>query len=120
MYHNSIVGLIDLFIPYLLENLVCAEDAARIGRQQVENIEFNRSQLDLLIVNCYFVVILVDHKSFNRNLIFRCLDYAALGVQLGIAAQLGFHPGCQFQRIKRLHHIVIRSGSQSQSFIQIR
>ena len=120
MYHNSIVGLIDLFIPYLLENLVCAEDAARIGRQQVENIEFNGSQLDLLVVDRHLVIVLVDHQPLNRNLVLRGLYHAALGIQLGVAAQLGFHAGRQLQRVKRLHHIVVRSCSKSQNLIQIR
>ena len=44
----------------------------------------------------------------------------AVGIQLGITAQLGFHPGSQLQRIKWLYYIVICPCSQSQNLIQIR
>ena len=49
MYHDRIVGLIYLFVPHLLEYLIRAEHAARIGRQKIEDIEFDGRQPRMVI-----------------------------------------------------------------------
>ena len=67
MYHDRVVGLIYLFVPHLLEYLIRAEHAARIGRQKIEDIEFDGRQLDLFPVNGHFMVVFVDNQSADGN-----------------------------------------------------
>ena len=52
MYHNRVVRLIEFFMPDALENFVCTEHAARVGGQQIQNIKFDRCQLDAFSVAC--------------------------------------------------------------------
>ena len=77
MYHDRVVGLIYLFIPHPLEYLVGAEYLARVGSQQVQDIELNGCELDFLIVHNHFMVILVNGHSLY--------GYLVVGLFLGSA-----------------------------------
>ena len=80
MYHNGIVGLVDLFIPHLFKDLIRAEHTSGIGGEQVQDIEFNRRQLDFFAVNDHPVIVLVDGKAADCDLVLHILPRVAVGV----------------------------------------
>ena len=55
MYHDRIIGLIYLFIPYPLKNLICTEYLSRVGGQKIKNVKFNRRQRQFFIIIDTFV-----------------------------------------------------------------
>ena len=63
MYHNRVVRLIEFFMPDALENFVCTEHTARVGGQQIQNIKFNRCQLDAFSVADNLMGYLVDFQT---------------------------------------------------------
>ena len=80
MYHNGVVGLIDLLVPDLLKDLIRAEHLARIGSQEIQDVKFNRGQLDFFIVHRYFMIVFVDRKATDADLILHGLMYIAVRV----------------------------------------
>ena len=63
------------------------------------------------------MVILIDDHPLDGNLIVGLVLGSAVGIRLGIAAQMGFDPGRQFQRVKRFRHVVVGSRSQSHNLV---
>ena len=80
MYHNGVVGLIDLLVPDLLKDLIRAEHLARIGSQEIQDVKFNRGQLDFFIVHRYFMIVFIDRKATDADLILHGLMYIAVRV----------------------------------------
>ena len=80
MYHDGIVCLVYFFVPHLLKDFIRAEHAARIRREKVQDIELDRSQLDLLPVHDDLVVVFVDRESADRDLVLCRLSGIAVRV----------------------------------------
>ena len=58
MYHDGIVCLVYFFVPHFLKDFIRAEHAARIRREKVQDIELDRSQLDLLPVTLWLSLLI--------------------------------------------------------------
>ena len=80
MYHNRVICLVDFLIPHLLKDFIGAEDPPRIGCQQIQDVKFDRRQLDLLAVHRHFMIIFVDRESLDRDLIFNLVSCTALRI----------------------------------------
>ena len=80
MYHNRVVCLIHLLVPDLLKNLVGAEYFAWIRCQQIQDVELDRGQLNLLVVDRYLMVVLVDGEAADADLVFDRLVNTAVRV----------------------------------------
>ena len=80
MYHDRIIGLVYLLIPYLFKDLVGAEHPAWIGGQEIKDIELDGRQLDLLAVDNDLVVIFIDGESTDRDLVLCRFSGAAVRI----------------------------------------
>lgn len=114
---NRIVGADRLLIPDFLVNLINGEYFSCIPDEKQQDIVFDGSQFNQFSIHRNFLVFIVDQETSA----FKDMS-ARLGIhiaKLRIAAKLGFHPGYQFQRIKRLCYVIVRTDIQSQDFIGV-
>ena len=107
MYHNRVVRLIEFFMPDALENFVCTEHAARVGGQQIQNIKFDRCQLDAFSVADNLMGYLVDFQMLSGNHFLALVRLRR--IQFAIAAELGFYTRHQLPRIERFCHVIVCS-----------
>ena len=80
MYHYRVVGFIYLLIPNTLKDLIRTEYLSGIGCQKVQNIKFNGSELNLLIIHHHLVIVLVDDHSLDGDLIIGLVLGRAVGI----------------------------------------
>ena len=80
MYHNSVVGFIDLLIPDLLKDFIRAEHLARVGGQKIKDVKLDRGQLDFFIVHRHLVVVFIDRKASDADLVLYGLMHIAVRV----------------------------------------
>ena len=80
MYHDRVVGLINLLIPHTFKNLIRAEYLTRIGSQKIQDVKFNGGELNLLIIHHHLVIVLVDDHSLDGDLIIGLVLGRAVGI----------------------------------------
>ena len=81
MYHNGVVGLIDLLIPDLLKDFIRAEHLARVGGQKIKDVKLDRgSASDFFIVHRHLVIVFIDRKASDADLVLYGLMHIAVRV----------------------------------------
>ena len=106
MDSHSIVSAVRFFLPNLLVDLFNGEnlsphaspETAKCGSQW-------ESFFTLFAIHSHLLFLIVDPKP--ASLIYMDVFLRRHGSKAGIAAQLGFDPGHQFQRVKRFCYIVV-------------
>ena len=109
----------DLFIPYPLEYLVGAEHPIPVGRQQIQNIKFNRRKGNLLPVLLYHMGGLIDRKVLNLDLFLLIRCRFLLRLDRCVTLHLGLHPRQKLQRMERFCQIIVGPCSESHDLIHI-
>ena len=116
VYRHSVVRSDGIFVPNTLIDLVNGEDTALVFNQKQQNTVLNGSQLHRLPVHSHLPGVIVDHKSPHL------VQGLALRVQTAkgsVPAQIGLHPGGQFQGVKGFGDIVIRPNVQPQNLVRV-
>ena len=80
MYHNGVVCLVHLLIPDLLKDFIRAEHLARVGGQKIKDVKLDRGQLDFFIVHRHLVVVFIDRKASDADLVLYGLMHIAVRV----------------------------------------
>ena len=110
VYCHCIIRSDRILIPDALINLVDRKYFSLILHQQQKNVILDRGKLHHFAIHRHFLQIVIDAQTANCiNTVtgFCCIS------KLRIAAELGFHPCHQFQRIERFLHIIVRPDIQS-------
>ncbi len=98
--------------PNAIEQRVSGPGAAGLGREQFENLKFERREIDAIAVADHFVTPFVDHQIAN-------LDPFAVGFGHDTAAapQQRFDAIFELARTERLRQIVVRAGFEPGDFV---
>ncbi|MNN86134.1 hypothetical protein D3C81_2035060 [compost metagenome] len=88
--------------------------------QQIQNAEFDGRQLQRIAIHRRGMRLFINRKRGDPDdMLLRRLRRNLRLRGVGRAAKQRFHASDQLQRIKRLHHIIIRSGHQPGNLIHI-
>ena len=118
MNHHRIVGFINLFMPHLFKNFICAEHLSGIGCQKMQDIKFYGRKFDTFPVHKHLMGFPVNDQVSQFDHL-RLFFLFPCRIQIPVTAKLGFYSGHKLQRIKGFRHIIVRAGGQSHDFVQI-
>ena len=63
MYGHGVVGSDGFLVPYLLVDFVNGEYLARIFHKQQQDVVFDGSQLNQLVIHGHFLVVIVNQQT---------------------------------------------------------
>ena len=92
---------------------MCIRD--RVAAEQLQYFIFQRREPDAFPIYRHNLALDIQHQAANRNLLFRYLHRA----QLGVPPKLAFYAGNHLGRIERFCDIIVRARREAKYLVRV-
>ena len=118
MNHNRIIAVQVFLPPHALKEPLGGDDLAPVLTEHPENVKLNGGEAQLPVVEGTLVGGPVDDQAVEVNDVPAVAGLVSL-VVAGVAAQLGFDPGHQLQRVEGLGNVVVRADGEAGDLVHV-